>query len=112
MKNIIKPIISTVLVAAFVIGCNKDNEYMPPEWNYDIPHTELQVQTQLGAIYHNKVDINWTSAQGYTPVLNLVEEDGEVVGTMTSLLSSLKWLQKQGSTSSFSTGMQVRQTVD
>ena len=79
MKNIIKPIISTILVATFVIGCSKDDEYLPPEWNYDIPHTELMTQTQLGAIYHNKVDINWTSAQGYTPVLNLVEEDGEVI---------------------------------
>lgn len=81
MKNIIKHITCAALSATLFVGCDK-NEYLPPEWNYDIPETALKAQTQLGAIYHNKVDLNWASAQGYTPVLNLIEEDGEVTGTV------------------------------
>lgn len=83
MRNIIKYSIYAVLAAVLFSACEKDNEYLPPEWNYDIPQTALKAQTQLGAIYSNKIDINWASPQGYVPVLNLVEEDGEVIDTVT-----------------------------
>lgn len=63
-------LLTTVLVLA---ACNKD-EYLPPEWHYDIPQTALRAQTQIGAFYSNKTDQNWASAQGYTPLLNLVED--------------------------------------
>lgn len=66
-------------VATVLFSCNKD-EYLPPDWNYDIPQTELRTQTQVGAFYSNKTDQTWTSAQGYTPELNLIYEQGEVVG--------------------------------
>lgn len=82
-KIIIKCLSAAVLCATVFSGCDKDNEFLPPEWNYEIPQTSLKAQTQLGAIYSNKVDINWTSAQGYTPVLNLVEEEGEIISTVT-----------------------------
>lgn len=63
-------LLTTALVLA---ACNKD-EYLPPEWHYDIPQTPLRTQTQIGAFYSNKTDQNWASAQGYTPLLNLVED--------------------------------------
>ena len=65
--------------ASVLFSCNKD-EYLPPDWNYDIPQTALKTQTQIGAFYSNKTDQSWASAQGYTPQLNLVYEEGEVVG--------------------------------
>lgn len=83
MRNSIKYITCAALYAALFSACEKDNEYLPPDWNYDIPETELKEQTQIGAIYSNKTDISWASAQGYVPVLNLVEEEGEIIDTVT-----------------------------
>lgn len=67
--------LKTLLLTTAVVltACNQD-KYLPPDWHYDIPQTELRTQTQIGAFYSNKTDQNWASAQGYTPTLNLVSD--------------------------------------
>lgn len=73
----ISSILPLVLSAAFICSCDK-NEYLPPDWNYDIPQTPLTAQTCIGAFYSNKNTPDWQSASGYTPILNLVyDEDAE-----------------------------------
>lgn len=73
-NNIITSIVLVALLATIFTGCQKDDQYLPPDWNYEIPQTELKAQTQIGAFYSNKTDINWSSPQGYTPQLNLVTD--------------------------------------
>ncbi len=94
----------SVLIAATTVSCSKDDDALPPDWNYPIPQTELKVQTQLGAFYSNKTDQNWASPQGYTPTLNIVydEESGTsstVVYTSTQdgiLTQQCRWADEAG----------------
>ncbi len=77
--NTLKFIFRAFVLASLsiVYACEQD-EYLPPDYNYDIPQTALKSQTQLGAFYSIKSDNTWASAQGYTPLLNIVyEESGE-----------------------------------
>lgn len=62
------------LAATLLSACDKNDEYLPPEWNYPIPETPLTAEPEVGAFYSNKTDQNWASAQGYTPLLNLVQD--------------------------------------
>lgn len=102
MKKLKKYLLA--LTALILAACSKDDEFLPPEWDYDIPQTSLKAQTQIGAFYSNKVDQNWASAQGYTPKLNLVtdEETGEVetvVYTSTQdgiLTKQCEWADRAG----------------
>lgn len=72
--------IITALAAATLCSCEK-NQYTPPDWNYEIPQTELRAQSQLGAFYTIQTTADWKSAQGYTPVLSI--ETDEESGTTT-----------------------------
>lgn len=67
-------IIAVLLALAVFVSC-KQEEYLPPNWNYDIPQTALKTQTQIGAFYINRTDSEWKSAQGYTPLLNIVRDE-------------------------------------
>lgn len=103
MKKLKISIYAVAFSALILASCSKD-DHLPPNWNYDIPQTPLKAQTQIGAFYSNKTDQNWASAQGYTPLLNLVtdEETGEtetVVYTSTQdgvLTRQCAWADEAG----------------
>lgn len=79
MKKISISAIAGALVLCGLSSCNK-NEYLPPDWAYDIPDTPLACPSQLGAFYNIYTTSDWASYSGYTPVLNLVIDEGEIVG--------------------------------
>lgn len=92
------------LATLILSACDKQDDYLPPEWNYPIPETPLTAEPQVGAFYSNKTDQNWASAQGYTPTLNVVhdEESGTtetVVYTSTQdgvLTQQCAWADEAG----------------
>lgn len=71
---------SAVFSCLAIAACHDKNEYLPPEWNYKIPDTKLTGDTQLGAFYNIYTTADWTSYQGYTPVLSITEDEGEATG--------------------------------
>ena len=74
MKKIFFNIATVLMAAAVIMSCHQE-EYLPPNWNYDIPQTALKRETQIGAFYINQTTGDWKSAQDYTPLLNLVYDE-------------------------------------
>lgn len=79
MKSINKiQYLALALFAAF--SCSKNDQFLPPEWNYEIPRTDLKGNSQIGAFYNIYTTADWSSPNGYTPELSrILDEDGELV---------------------------------
>ena len=82
MKQIKLHILALACMAIAISACQKD-QFLPPDWNYEIPDTPLNAQTQLGAFYNIFTTADWSSFHGYTPVLSQTfDEDGQLEGTI------------------------------
>ena len=80
MKKIILLFSAAVLTA---VSCGKDDEYLPPDWNYPIPQTTLASPAILGAVYNIYTTADWKSVQDYVPELSIVyDEQGAVTDTV------------------------------
>ena len=83
MRHIIIYTVSLLVACAAFSSCDKGNDYLPPDWNYEIPSTPLKAQTQLGAFYQIYTTADWTSPSGYIPDLCLVYDEGVVTDTVS-----------------------------
>ncbi|MDR2885224.1 MAG: hypothetical protein LBU95_00385 [Rikenellaceae bacterium] len=102
-----KKIIAIAALALALGSCKKDDEYLPPDWNYDIPETAAPSNLNLGAYYTNRTDPEWsgTAADDYqakihdTPWLN---RDGDgtprayVYNTSGVLRQQCEWADRAG----------------
>lgn len=65
MKNIIYLIIITLTV----FSCKKEDQYLPPVFNYPIPQVDITSNVIAGAFYYNYVAADWAKKYTYTPQL-------------------------------------------
>ncbi len=55
---------------AVMLGCKKQKEYLPPDFNYEIPDVSVTEDVNLGAFYYNYQTTDWNKGLADTPVLN------------------------------------------
>lgn len=62
----------TLHIAAAIIllaSCKKEDLYLPPNFNYDIPQVNLTENANVGAYYYNYSPADWAKKYSDTPVL-------------------------------------------
>ncbi len=65
MKNLLNILIGALLL----FSCSKEEEYLPPEFNYEIPQTNITQNVLVGAYYYNYVAADWAKKYTNTPQL-------------------------------------------
>jgi len=64
-----RKIFFSILIASTLVSCKKDNEYLPPAFNYEIPDVPVTVDVHTGAYYYNYTTTDWGRKYTGTPVL-------------------------------------------
>lgn len=67
MKKIISIII--LLLGIILISCEKEDEYLPPNFNYPIPQVDITEDAWVGAFYYNYSPADWAKGYTYSPIL-------------------------------------------
>lgn len=65
MKNIIY----LIFIALIVSSCKKEDEHLPPNFNYPIPQVNITENVIVGAFYKNYVAADWAKKYTYKPQL-------------------------------------------
>jgi len=65
MKNIIYALVGLFLW----VSCEETDEHLPPQFNYEIPPTELSDDVLVGALYYNFATADWAKKYTNTPQL-------------------------------------------
>lgn len=53
-----------------MLSCRKPKEYLPPDFNYEIPDIPVTEDVNLGAFYYSYQTTDWNKGLADTPVLN------------------------------------------
>lgn len=67
MKKIISIII--LLLGIIFISCEKEDEYLPTNFNYPIPQVNITENVWTGTFYYNYSPTDWAKGYTYSPVL-------------------------------------------
>ncbi len=65
MKNIFYALVGLFLW----VSCEETDEHLPPQFNYEIPPTELSDDVLVGALYYNYATADWAKKYTNTPQL-------------------------------------------
>ena len=66
-----KKIVFLLFILLGFFACEETNDYLPPEFNYEIPATTINQNVIVGAVYYNYAAADW--AKKYTNVPELGE---------------------------------------
>ncbi|KAA2240684.1 hypothetical protein F0L74_31565 [Chitinophaga agrisoli] len=59
-----------IVCCLFILAsCKKENEYLPPDFNYPIPQTDITENVNVGAYFYNYAAADWAKGISDTPVL-------------------------------------------
>ncbi len=100
MKN--KASLYLLFLAAAVSAlssCKKEDDFLPPDWNYPIPETALSENPVLGAYYINRTTDTWAASIKDHPVLNYDSDGNPVVYTYnldSVLTKQCRWADRAG----------------
>ncbi len=64
-----KRVLYIVVTAIVFISCKKENKYLPPPFNYEIPNVPLTENVNIGAYYYNYSATDWSKKYSDTPTL-------------------------------------------
>lgn len=64
---------------ALLSGCKKQNEYLPPDFNYKIPQVDVTSNVNVGAYYYNQTSSTWTKTSDTSTLGSYVSTDPGVM---------------------------------
>lgn len=79
-----KTLLYILSASLLIIRCQEENEYLPPDFDYDIPQVNITENVMVGAYYHSYTDIDWGATA-----------DTSVLGPYSSLDASVMEQERQ-----------------